>query len=73
MKRFYSIVLCVLFTAACSPTDKPDTAKLGLSTAPSPSASVLACSYTDAYAQLDPDSIRVQNQLLEFFPGGVEH
>ena len=56
MKRFYSIVLCVLFTAACGLNDKPDTASLGLSAAPSPSASVLACSYTDAYAQLDPDS-----------------
>ena len=73
MKRFYSIVLCVLFTAACGLNDKPDTASLGLSAAPSPSASVLACSYTDAYAQLDPDSIRVQNQLLEFSPGVLEH
>ena len=73
MKRFYSIVLCILFTAACSLNVTPDTASLGLSVAPSPSASVLACSYTDAYAQLDPDSIRVQNQLLEFFPGALEH
>ena len=44
-----------------------------MSAAPAPSASVLACSYTDAYAQLDPDSIRVQNQLLEFSPGAFEH
>ncbi len=34
MKRFYSIVLCILFTAACSLNDKPDTASLGLSVAP---------------------------------------
>ena len=71
MKNSGTVLLCAFLLAACA-VDRNNAAPQVQLDESSASADLQACSYTDAYAQLDPDSIQIQNLLLEFVPDALD-